>query len=870
MSTPDDTQRIPAGSADIASAETIRSEANDPSGQETNTIIQPEAIEDAMGTVRSEVDDKSKRKTQSYDQPNETKKNDDPIVGRTIDNYEVVGRLGKGGFGAVYKGRDVNLDRFAAIKLLHFALEGEYQDLFRREAKILANLSKHPSIVQIYNWGEFNNQNYMALEYLDGSVQDMLTGKPDGLGILEALRITLACAEALEYAHNEGVLHRDIKPANMLIDRKTNQTKLCDFGLAKYYNKGAETASGVIAGSPPYMPVEQIRGEKVDERADIYALGVSLYEMLSGKLPFEGNSQIEIMENVRERRGTPLPKRRPDLSKGVLAIVEKATAAKADDRFQNAGEFKDALAYALNQMERTGTVDSVPFKVAGKNSPAKIAGFAAAAAVILFAVFSLIGGSEDVPPTGGGTGAGTSSGVEKAQPALPAGLAQAKQELETGNYAGSQDAYNAWLAQNPADEDAQYGLAYAELFNGDLDLARETAGAIPTAGLKSELMAAITHSTDGDQAKAEIEQAAQESPTPYPVVMLASIDLGVEDYQSVISRLGNIDTNSLRFNWQRNEAQNALAQAYFNVGDFAMANTVFTALAASESASQKRIAEGYLKLLEQQTNTAYQEMVSQKVAAIREQMSNEAADREFDTWTSRPLRLWVVEPIVKEGARIPVQEGLAGIFSSWLGEQVMATEGVPLEVVERGLLAEILQEQELSSLSADDDNDRVQLGHVMGARLIVYPEFLYFGGDQLKVDVIDTETTRKIPVGRLDVPNPREPNFDWDIWMAEVAGKVREKIESGYPLRGEIAPANGGITLNIGEGVGVTEGMAFKVYMTPDHASEVSGGKVIAVSGIGADSAKVEIEGFSAEAVPADGWYVEEIQDIEPTAAAGE
>ncbi len=184
------------------------------------------------------------------------------MIGQTIGNYEVVTRLGRGGFGTVYKARDKKLQRFAALKFLRFPLDSEYRKLFAREAQVIANLGKHPSIVQIYSWGEHQGSHYFALEFLDSSAEGLMEKSADPLPVKRALEITAQCADALHFAHEQGVLHRDVKPANILIDAKSGQAKMCDFGLAKIQTLGAGTSTTTIAGSPPTWPPSKSPGRR--------------------------------------------------------------------------------------------------------------------------------------------------------------------------------------------------------------------------------------------------------------------------------------------------------------------------------------------------------------------------------------------------------------------------------------------------------------------------------------------------------------------------------------------------------------------------------------------------------------------------------
>lgn len=274
----------------------------------------------------------------------------DPLIGAQVDNYRVLRVLGRGGFGSVYLARDVKLDRNVALKFLLDSVDEEHRKLFEREARAIAALSKHPAVLQIHTWGEYDNKSYMALEFMESSAELTLRAHPGGLSSRETLRIVLAAAEGLAYAHDQGVLHRDIKPANILLDG--DRVKLADFGLASI-RKSLQTSilAGRVSGSPPFMSPEQASGQTVDESSDIYSLGVTLYALLCGRLPVEGRSSAVIMDKIRKNLRVPLRERRPDLPECVFQVVDKATAYAPADRYETADEMAGAVRAALREVE---------------------------------------------------------------------------------------------------------------------------------------------------------------------------------------------------------------------------------------------------------------------------------------------------------------------------------------------------------------------------------------------------------------------------------------------------------------------------------------------------------------------------------------
>ena len=287
----------------------------------------------------------------------------DPLLGAMVGNYEIVALIGQGGFGTVYKGHDVRLDRDAALKFLRNPLDAQHRRLFEREARAIAAVSKHPFIVEIYGWGEYGGQHYLILEFVGSSAEMLLRQNPHGLPVAKAVPIVAESADAVGYAHQHGILHRDIKPGNVLIEVENGRAKVADFGLARFTGSPDITASGVVSGSPPYMSPEQTRGKRVDGRSDVFALGVTLYQLLCGRRPFEGDTPLDIIERIRADERTPLRQRRPELPEAVLAAVEKATAHEPERRFQTGDELAAALRVASAPMERVADLPTRPMTV---------------------------------------------------------------------------------------------------------------------------------------------------------------------------------------------------------------------------------------------------------------------------------------------------------------------------------------------------------------------------------------------------------------------------------------------------------------------------------------------------------------------------
>ncbi len=215
------------------------------------------------------------------------------LIDTRLGQYHLKEEIGRGGMAIVYKAFQPNLERFVAIKALTHNRDPQFTERFKREARTLANLT-HPNILPIFDYGEQGNVLYLVLQYIEDSksLAD-LQGKP--VPIVEALRLIARLLEALEFAHVRGIIHRDIKPSNVLMLSPT-WPMLADFGIAKLMSHDQSlTASGMIVGTVAYMAPEQATGRPVDARTDLYAVGVVLYELLTGRVPFEADTPIAVL-----------------------------------------------------------------------------------------------------------------------------------------------------------------------------------------------------------------------------------------------------------------------------------------------------------------------------------------------------------------------------------------------------------------------------------------------------------------------------------------------------------------------------------------------------------------------------------------------
>jgi len=272
-----------------------------------------------------------------------------------VGRFEILGELGKGSMGVVYKARDPKINRLLAIKTIRFSDEferdviQEIKGRFFAEAEIAGQLS-HPSIVTIYDVGDDGDLTYMAMEYLQGKDLDKFISKKTLLPLTRVLDLVSRVAEALAFAHEASVIHRDIKPANiMLLD--SGGVKVTDFGIAKAISS-SRTRTGVILGTPNYMSPEQIMGQKIDHRSDIFSLGVLFYQLLSGELPFRGENLSNLLYQITQVRHPSVREINPKIPKACEQIIDKALTKAPPNRFQSAAEMAKLLRLLHSKIER--------------------------------------------------------------------------------------------------------------------------------------------------------------------------------------------------------------------------------------------------------------------------------------------------------------------------------------------------------------------------------------------------------------------------------------------------------------------------------------------------------------------------------------
>jgi serine/threonine protein kinase len=290
------------------------------------------------------------------------------MIGQTISHYRILEQIGAGGMGIVFKAHDSRLDRAVALKFLPERLARQPQALerFRREARAASALN-HPAICTIYDIGEQDGRAFIAMEFLDGeTLRTHIHGKP--LALDELLKLGIQIAEALDAAHAQGIIHRDVKPANIFVT-KHDRAKVLDFGLAKHMPTGiassgadidgdsTDTTSivGIISGTPSYMSPEQIRGDTLDLRSDIFSFGLVLYEMATGRQAFSGGTGGVIIEAVLTRSPVPARSVNPDIPPAFEEILDKALHKDRDQRYQRAADIRADL----QRLQRGAESDSL-------------------------------------------------------------------------------------------------------------------------------------------------------------------------------------------------------------------------------------------------------------------------------------------------------------------------------------------------------------------------------------------------------------------------------------------------------------------------------------------------------------------------------
>ncbi len=275
-----------------------------------------------------------------------------------IGHYSIVSELGRGGMGVVYKAHEESLNRMVALKVLgrHLSEDESFVERFKREAQSAAALN-HPNIVQVYAIDVFEGQHYFAMEYVEGSSIQQIIKSQGPFDPVTAARLILQAASGLDAAHGRGIVHRDIKPANLMLDER-GLVKIADFGLALLAAGTTRlTATGMFMGTPGYLSPEQCLDEDIDQRTDIYSLGVTLYEMLTGVIPLNADSPLALLRQIIDVEPKDVGELRPEVPETLRVILRKMMAKKPENRYANCADLIDDL---QSWLETTGGAKSNP------------------------------------------------------------------------------------------------------------------------------------------------------------------------------------------------------------------------------------------------------------------------------------------------------------------------------------------------------------------------------------------------------------------------------------------------------------------------------------------------------------------------------
>jgi eukaryotic-like serine/threonine-protein kinase len=352
------------------------------------------------------------------------------MVGQVLaDRYEVEELVGTGGMSSVYRAHDTLLDRKVALKVMHqhYGEDPEYVERFRREARSVASLS-HPNVVTVIDRGEHEGRQFIVFEYIEGENLKQLIQRRGPAPVVTALELARQIAQALSFAHQQGLVHRDVKPQNVLLNG-TGTAKVTDFGIARSLDvQHGVTQTGTVLGTSDYIAPEQAQGKDVDEQTDVYSLGVVMYELLTGEVPFPGESFVAVAMRHINEPPPPIRDKRPDVPPRVEAAVQRAMAKNPRDRFASMAELCAEIDACLAELHggETQVIGAPPVAPRRRAHRRSSAWPVIVALLALMAAGAVIGylllhhshghGSSGAPPIGSGAGTVALSGVTAYDP----------------------------------------------------------------------------------------------------------------------------------------------------------------------------------------------------------------------------------------------------------------------------------------------------------------------------------------------------------------------------------------------------------------------------------------------------------------------
>jgi predicted Ser/Thr protein kinase len=336
------------------------------------------------------------------------------VVGEVIvERYELEELVGTGGMSSVYKARDRLLERPVALKILHeqYTLDPEYVERFRREARAVAQLA-HPNIVTVIDRGEQDGRQFIVFEYVDGENLKQVVNREGALPVREAVELTIQVARALGFAHERGIIHRDVKPQNVILS-DDGRAKVTDFGIARSLDVDGVTQTGTVVGTSDYIAPEQAQGQQVDAQTDVYSLGVVLYELITGEVPYDGENFVAVaMQHVHQPAPSVLD-RRPDCPPRLDLVVQRAMAKDPDNRHDSMADLVDDLqasvaaidGYGGDEAERTLVVPAARRRAVRRKrgrAPGVLIVLALLVLALAGAVYLLVDGVQNRNEGGGG------------------------------------------------------------------------------------------------------------------------------------------------------------------------------------------------------------------------------------------------------------------------------------------------------------------------------------------------------------------------------------------------------------------------------------------------------------------------------------